>query len=239
MQEAKGMEKYNKLKTPPEWALKPIKGGRLKGKTDISPQWRIQAMTEVYGICGIGWSYKINRVWREDGADGQVFAFAEVEISIVSGGYLSIPGIGGSMLISKESGGLHCNDEAYKMAVTDALSVALKFLGVGADVYAGQCETKYDNAKDGSNTRTLEATVPDGSEVGVLCVIHSVDPRKTKTGKTYYVIDFIEEATGIQSVCSTWNESEAKAANDAKDVKLKLSYKQNGNYKNFVKMEDA
>ena len=29
----------------------------------------------------------------------------------------------------------HLNDEAYKMALTDAISVACKQLGVGADVY--------------------------------------------------------------------------------------------------------
>lgn len=45
-------ERYIKVSTPPEDALKPIVAGNLKGKTDISPQWKIEAMTETYGMCG-------------------------------------------------------------------------------------------------------------------------------------------------------------------------------------------
>ena len=41
------------------------------------------------------------------------------------------------MLVAQESSGLRASDEAYKMAITDALSVALKVLGVAADIYAG------------------------------------------------------------------------------------------------------
>ena len=42
------------------------------------------------------------------------------------------------MLIVKERQGMHANDEAYKMATTDALSSAMRMIGMGADVYAGQ-----------------------------------------------------------------------------------------------------
>lgn len=39
--------------------------------------------------------------------------------------------------------------KAYKMAVTDALSVALKALGVGADIYAGKWTVqKYREEKN-------------------------------------------------------------------------------------------
>ncbi len=61
-----------------------------------------------------------------------------------------IPGIGGSMLVAKEQSGLHTSDEAYKMAITDALSVAMKMLGVAADIYAGLW--------DGAEYKTNEAT---------------------------------------------------------------------------------
>ncbi len=145
------MEQYDNLRTPPADALKEIKGGRLKGKTDISPQWRYEAMTRAYGPIGSGWTYAINRVWREDGVNGSVFAFAEIAVRVKVGPEWSepIPGIGGSELISKESGGLYGNDEGYKMAVTDALSVALKMLGVGADIYRGLWDgSKYRNTQD-------------------------------------------------------------------------------------------
>lgn len=55
-------------RVPPE-CLKPIKGGRLNGKSDINPQWRLKAMTETFGPCGIGWKYEIVRLWTEAGAN--------------------------------------------------------------------------------------------------------------------------------------------------------------------------
>ena len=50
---------YEQLRNVPQGALKPIQAGRLKGKSDINPVWRIQAMTSVFGPCGIGWKYEI------------------------------------------------------------------------------------------------------------------------------------------------------------------------------------
>ena len=138
------MELWNKIKQPPPDALKKITGGRLSGMTDISPQWRLQAMTEQFGQCGDDWYYEIDNLWTQDGIEGQVFAFAKILLFTPSEN--AIPGIGGSMLIAKQSGGLHHNDEAFKMAVTDALSVAMKALGMGADVYAGKWDgTKYND----------------------------------------------------------------------------------------------
>jgi hypothetical protein len=129
---------WDKLKRPPEWALKKIGGGRLKGMTDIKPQWRIQVMNEVFGVCGIGWDFSIDRLWTEPGSDGQVFAFAQISLRYNDAMESApIPGIGGSMLITKEREGLHNNDEAFKMAVTDALSSAMKMIGVAEDVYMG------------------------------------------------------------------------------------------------------
>ena len=138
------MELWDKVKQPPKSALKQIGGGRLKGMTDINPMWRFQAMTEHFGQCGQGWAFEILKMWSEDGADGTKAVFAHVEISLNQDGKpFPIQGIGGSMLIQKETAGLRTNDEAYKMAVTDALGTAMKMLGFGADVYAG----KWDGSK--------------------------------------------------------------------------------------------
>ena len=133
---------WDKLKTPPPSALRPIKAGRLKGKSDISPQWRYEIMTDVFGPCGIGWNFSIERVWTEPGSQGQVFAFAEVHVAYKDGGKWStpIPGVGGSMLIANEKKGPYSCDDAFKMAVTDAIGTALKVLGVAADVFAGKCD---------------------------------------------------------------------------------------------------
>jgi len=141
------MEAYNKMRQPPKSALKEIKGGRLKGMTDINPQWRYEILTEVYGPCGIGWKFTINRLWTEPVSQGQVFAFAEISLYIYDKESKkwsdAIPGIGGSSMITLEKSGLYSSDECFKMAVTDALSTASKMLGVAADIYAG----KWDGSK--------------------------------------------------------------------------------------------
>ena len=149
---------WNQLKQPPNEALKKITGGRLRGKTDINPQWRYKAMTEIFGPCGIGWKYEIKRLWLEPAINDQIFAFAEIILFVKIDDAWSepIPGIGGSMAISKEKDGPYASDECFKMAVTDALSVALKMLGVAADVYAGLF--------DGSKYRDTPAKKEEGGK---------------------------------------------------------------------------
>lgn len=157
---------WNQLKTPPADALKPIQAGRLRGKSDISPQWRLEAMTATFGPIGIGWKYKIEKLWTEPGSEGQVAAFAEIALKIKLDGEWSepIPGIGGSMFIEAEKRGLYTSDEAYKMAITDALSVAMKQLGVAADIYRGLADgSKYNpkpQVKEPSKSPTLPPTLP-------------------------------------------------------------------------------
>lgn len=133
------MEKWDAMKRPPATALKTIQAGRLKGMSDINPQWRLQVMTEQFGQCGIGWYYTVERFWTEQGAAGEVMAFVHVHLhtKTAEGWSAPITGIGGSALVAKESSGLRANDEGYKMATTDALSVAMKQLGVAADIYMG------------------------------------------------------------------------------------------------------
>lgn len=140
------MEVWDKLKQPPAWALKKITGGRLNGKSDISPMWRIQALTETFGVCGIGWKYELKDKWVQE-ASGQVLIFVEISLFVKDGAQWSdaIPGFGGDFLIQKELSGLHANDEAMKMAVTDALGNAMKNLGVAAVVFSGGTDgTKYN-----------------------------------------------------------------------------------------------
>jgi hypothetical protein len=147
---------WDKVARPPKEALKAIKGGRLSGMTDIKPQWRYKAMTEQFGPCGIGWYYRIAREWSEAGSDGQIFCFVNVDLYFKHKDNWSeaIPGNGGSMLVTKEKAGLHSSDEGYKMALTDALGVAMGKIGVAAEIYMGNWTgSKY---KDQSNQERLE-----------------------------------------------------------------------------------
>ena len=147
---------YDQVRKVPESALRSIQGGKLKGKSDINPMWRIKKLTEVFGPCGIGWTYEIVRQWTEPGANGEMAAFCDINLYVKSENEWSkaIPGTGGSMLIANEKGKLATNDEAYKMALTDAISVSAKALGIAADVYWDADRTKYNAAaKDPASDR--------------------------------------------------------------------------------------
>lgn len=48
------LELYERLRAVPDSAKREISAGRLKGKTDINPMWRIKALTEAFGPCGFG-----------------------------------------------------------------------------------------------------------------------------------------------------------------------------------------
>lgn len=162
MDNIKAMEIYNSLSRPPKEALKQITGGKLSGKTDINPQWRYKAMTEKFGLVGIGWKYEIQKLWTEQGASGEVLAFAQVAVYVKDGENWSDPiiGIGGSKLVQLEKGQPVSNDEGFKMAVTDAFSTSLKMIGVAADIYAGM----WDGSKYKNPVEVVKETF-DGKEV--------------------------------------------------------------------------
>lgn len=153
------MELYQKFRICPQEAQKPISAGRLKGKTDINPMWRIKLLTEVFGPCGFGWTCKITETWLDDNKEtAEVTANVRVELRVKHNGEWSeaIEGIGGAMFVSAEKGGLYTDDDCYKKAYTDAISVACKALGIAADIYyAKDPDTKY-NTDAPSDTQPKE-----------------------------------------------------------------------------------
>lgn len=160
------LEIYDSLKEVPNKMLKTITAGRLKGMSDIKPQWRIKRLTEVFGPCGIGW--KIQNL---------KFTYERVESEIVCNCYLEflykyqgewsepIPGVGGSNFSTWENKtdwetkekikSLYVSDEAEKMAYTDALSVATKMIGLAGDIYMGY-GGKYDTPVAQEQKQTKE-----------------------------------------------------------------------------------
>lgn len=153
------MKTYNAARSVPKEAKSEIKGGRLKGYTNINAQWRIEKMTELFGCCGVGWYYTIDKQWTEIGAENEVKAFCNISLYIKCGDGWSAPiaGTGGSAFVTMERGGAYVNDECYKMALTDALSVACKNLGIGADVYFAESRTKYDSTASPASAGQIKA----------------------------------------------------------------------------------
>lgn len=149
---------YNQVRKAPKEALKPITAGDLKGKSDINPQWRLETLTSVFGPCGIGWYTEFVERWTEedneiDSKNGVfihgLVAWVRINLYVKVDGEWSKPivGIGGSKMAGVGRGG-KLNDEAYKMAETDAISVACKKLGVAADVYWDASTTKYSSYEE-------------------------------------------------------------------------------------------
>lgn len=152
---------YNELRVVPKEAQKKITGGRLSGMTDIKPMWRIEKLTEVFGMCGFGWKAPIKNKEIIDGANGEKIAIVDIELYVKVNGEWSEPieGTGGSSFIAKEKSGLYTSDECFKMAYTDAISVACKSLGMGADVYWGDSKYSTQEKKDATKKTTTKEIV--------------------------------------------------------------------------------
>lgn len=167
---------YDAAREVPDSARRPISGGRLNGKTDINPMWRIKKLTELFGPCGTGWYYRPVSKWTESHGE-ETAAFVDIELYIRTGEGWSMPisGTGGSMLATKEKSGVYVSDECYKMATTDAISVACKQLGIGADVYWDKDSSKYGRQGE------------------------TVDPRFAEMEK-----ELIRTGYSIKSICKTY-----------------------------------
>lgn len=151
---SENLKYWNTFNQPPKTALKQIEAGRMKGKTDINPQWRYKAMTETFGVVGVGWKFTVDKMWTEKAANDEVMAFVNVSVYIKHNDLWSdaIQGNGGATLVVKESTKMYNDDDAFKKATTDALSTAMKMLGVAADIYAGG----WDGAKYKESNKSLE-----------------------------------------------------------------------------------
>lgn len=157
------MEIYDRARSVPKEALKPIIGGRLKGMSDINPMWRLKMLTELFGVCGIGWKVELTDKRLERGHGDEVVCFVDINLYIRDGEKWSapIPGMGGSAFVTAERNGVYTNDECFKMAFTDAISVACKSLGFAADVYFANDKSKYDTTpSDDSHTKPLPPPLP-------------------------------------------------------------------------------
>ena len=115
--------------------------------TAIKPMWAIKRMTEEFGPAGEGWgvnepSFQVVSV--SGGAEVLVFC----TVSIWHGDPANtVYGVGGDKCFTtRKSGDGFADDEAFKKSFTDAITNALKLIGVGADVHMGQFDdSKYVN----------------------------------------------------------------------------------------------
>ena len=175
---------FNKVRKVPDNALKQINAGRLKGMSDVNPVWRILAMTDTFGVCGVGWKYEITKQWTETYGN-EIKGFCNINMFIKVDGEWSdaIPGTGGASFVAMERNGAYVSDEVYKMALTDALSVAMKSIGVAADIYfskGADLGTKYAiNEQVANGSLPTQSTDPNLEAILVnIKAVRSTDELK-------------------------------------------------------------
>lgn len=158
---------YNDARAVPQEAQKEFNNGRFKG-TDINPMWRIKKLTELFGAAGVGW-YTDDVEERFEEYGDTVIAIVTLKLYVKVDGEWSKPiyGTGGNQVVSKG----RVSDEGYKMAYTDALSVACKALGIGADIYFANDVTKYTQSpvtahRSASTPKVEESTSQPNNPVG-------------------------------------------------------------------------
>ena len=159
---------WNRLCTTPKDAQTPYdrNGTSL---TAIDPTYRNKALTEIFGMAGAGWGFTLDEHWSEQ-FHGTHYCYAAVTLWIYiegRGGQKVATYIGGTKVVQGEA------DEAYKSAITDALTKCTSVLGFGADVYAGKSDKKPDS-------------LPKGTfEVAKQCLTGAIREKNDKAFKEY------------------------------------------------------
>lgn len=142
-------------RTDPKHTQQFKRGGGFKG-TAIKPIWSYRRMTEEFGPCGIGWGVGEPSFQIVQGVNSEVLVYCTASVWYKHGDDASqtVYGVGGDKIVTHVRASEQYNrperwendDEAFKKAFTDAVTNALKLIGVGADVHMGMFDdNKYVN----------------------------------------------------------------------------------------------
>lgn len=173
---------------PPE-AQKAASNGNFSF-TDINPMWRIKKLTEMFGMAGIGWYTEILSERSETYGD-TVMAIVDINLYVKVGDEWSKPifGTGGNLLVQATKSGAKPSDEGYKKAYTDALSIACKAIGIGADIwYSKDPTSKYSDKWQEVNAIPV---IPAAQMDDLVCETcqNPIQDIKKKDGSTWFASD--------------------------------------------------
>lgn len=128
------MKIWNSLeKTDPKYTKQVNMRG---GFTAIDAQWQIMKVTEIFGVVGQGWGYSVT-----NSTEGNL-AVSDVVLWFVDrkNTYGAIRGAE-ELYTTDKNGNQRTDTDAWKKAMTNALTKGLSHIGSGADVFLG----KYDD----------------------------------------------------------------------------------------------
>lgn len=208
---------WNALKTTDPKHTKPFtRGGGFKG-TATKPIWQIMRMTEQFGPAGIGWGMGEPQ-FQTVAAGDEILVFCTTQLwyreATDDTKIATVYGVGGDKVLTKRQSGPFTNDEAFKASYTDALSNAMKQIGVGADVHMGLFDdNKYvqkaikhfdtdamaeEARKDGLTTETQSTYDVNKLKLAIDNGWKSV--LKTQRGREEQVLDYIDIARNAEEV---------------------------------------
>lgn len=139
-------------KTDPSHTKQFKRGGGFSG-TAIKPMWSYKRMTEEFGPCGTGWGIGEPSFQVVPGDNREMLVYCTASIWYGED-RRTVYGVGGDKIVTHIKANAQYNrperwendDEAFKKAFTDAITNALKMIGVGADVHMGMFDdSKYVN----------------------------------------------------------------------------------------------
>ena len=200
---------YEAGRSVPANAQKPFSNGSFSG-TDINPMWRIKKLTELFGPAGIGWYTEVLSERAETYGD-TVMALVDINLYVKVDGEWSKPifGTGGNQLVQVTKTGSRPSDEGYKKAYTDALSIACKALGIGADIWY---------SKDVNNDPTMKYATPAKVSAVPVELIEKVDNvirAAASNGNKAEVFKKVEEICGIKNYKNIYDEAVLNKLYDA------------------------
>jgi hypothetical protein len=169
-------------KTDPSHTKQFKRSGGFSG-TAIKPMWSYRRMTEEYGPCGEGWGVNEPSFQVVPGPEGEVLVYCTV--SIWHGERdRTVFGVGGDKVVGKNKYGLSGDDEAFKKAFTDAVTNALKLIGVGADVHMGLFDdSKYVNERKQDEARKDAPAADNESRIAYIAQCRETIRKSTNAEK--------------------------------------------------------
>jgi hypothetical protein len=144
-------------KTDPKHTKGFKRAGGFQG-TAIKPIWLTKRLTEQFGPAGSGWGMT-KPEFQVVTAGDEILVYCTVGLWYTDGAVADnmVYGVGGDKVMGKNKYGPFTNDEAFKASYTDALSNAMKQIGMGADIHMGLFE-------DDKYLREVKAEFANGRE---------------------------------------------------------------------------
>lgn len=169
------LEVWNALRSIDKKYVSKITGRSYRGDS-AKPQAIYKKMTEHFGPVGLGWGFEVVERWTtefpdKDGTIDRIDANCRVrvwamQVKDVQGGFWEYVGQGKLMYYS-QNGKRICNDDGWKISVTDALTKALSVIGCAADIHMGEYDPRYreDTEEDAPRSEERSHKSDEDNEV--------------------------------------------------------------------------